>query len=117
MEIRGRIYQAAQGIVLVDTAAENKEVIAGVTGKTLFLNYLEISISDTGSSDTFALTDGSGGTAFWDIDYYSSPYYQARAYSVNFGKYGFALTEGNGLFGITNDSSFQLTVVALGYYK
>tara|TARA_R100001244_G_scaffold42084_1_gene38069 strand:+ start:536 stop:889 length:354 start_codon:yes stop_codon:yes gene_type:complete len=117
MEIRGRQHTAVQGVVLVDTAAENKEIIAGVSGKTLFLNYLEISISDTGNSDTFALTDGSGGTAFWDIDYYSTGLRQARAYSINLGDYGFALTEGNGLFGITNDSSFQLTVLALGYFK
>ena len=82
MEIRGRQYAAVQAVVVVDTADENKEIIAGQTGKTLYLNYLEISISDTGYNDTFALTDGSGGTAFWDIEYYSYGNYQPRAYSI-----------------------------------
>jgi hypothetical protein len=114
---RGVGAEAVQAVVVVDTEAENKEIIAGQTGKTLYLNYIEISISDTGSSDNFQLTDGSGGTAFWDIHYESPGAYQPRAYSLHFGEYGFALTQDNGLFGVTDDSSFQLTVTALGCWR
>ena len=114
---RGVGAEAVQAVVVVDTAAENKEIIAGRTAQTLYLNYIEISISDTGVTDFFQLTDGSGGTAFWDIHYYAGGNYQPRAYSINFGEYGFALTTGNGLFGVTDDSSFQLTVTALGCWR
>ena len=114
---RGQGTDAVQAVVLVDTAAENKEIIAGQTGKTLYLNYVAISISDAGNNDVFKLTDGSGGTAFWHIHYFSSGYYQPRAYSINFGEYGFALTQDNGLFGVTDDGSFQLLVTALGCWR
>ena len=114
---RGVGAEAVQAVVVVDTAAENKEIIAGQTGKTRYINHIEISVSDSGSTDNFQLTDGSGGTAFWDIDYVGGGSYQPRAYSLQFGEFGFALTSGNGLFGVTDDSSFQLTVCVLGCWR
>ena len=117
MEIRGRIHQAVQGVVVISDTTP-LPIIAGRTGKTLFLNYLELSWSDVFTSTANAyLSDGSGGTDWWNVEFYSNPSYQPRAYSINFGEYGFALTESNGLFGRTTTADMDFTVVALGYYK
>ena len=117
MEIRGRLHQAVQGVVVIANTTPI-EIIAGRTGKTLFLNYLELSWSDAHTSTAKAyLSDGSGGTDWWNAEFYSNPSYQSRAYSINFGEYGFALTESNGLFGRTSTAAMEFTVVALGYFK
>ena len=115
MEIRGRQYTAAQGIVTVSNTTP-VEIIVGVAGKTLYLNYISISISDAvaGSGE---LTDGSGGTAFWKQELIGTALDGPSSYMLNFGEYGLALTEGNSLYGTTTDAGLDYTVTALGYYK
>ena len=118
MEIRGRQYQAAQGIVTHTAGTDTTEVIAGVSGKTLFLNYVIISLSDLLNSGTFKLTDGDAGTAFFFEELGSANDKGAgSSLSMNFGEYGLALTEGNSLYGTTTDAGLDYTVTALGYYK
>ena len=115
MEIRGRQYTAAQGIVTVSNTTP-VEIIVCVAGKTLYLNYISISISDAvaGSGE---LTDGSGGTAFWKQELIGTALDGPSSYMLNFGEYGLALTEGNSLYGTTTDAGLDYTVTALGYYK
>ena len=115
MEIRGRQYTAAQGIVTVSNTTP-VEIIVGVAGKTLYLNYISISISDAvaGSGE---LTDGSGGTAFWKQELIGTALDGPSSYMLNYGEYGLALTEGDSLYGTTTDAGLDYTVTALGYYK
>ena len=115
MEIRGHQYTSAQGIATVSNTTP-VEIIAGVAGKTLYLNYISISISDAvaGSGE---LTDGSGGTAFWKQELIGTALDGPSSYMLNYGEYGLALTEGNSLYGTTTDAGLDYTVTALGYYK
>ena len=115
MEIRGHQYTAAQGIATVSNTTP-VEIIVGVAGKTLYLNYISISISDAvaGSGE---LTDGSGGTAFWKQELIGSALDGPSSYMLNYGEYGLALTEGNSLYGTTTDAGLDYTVTALGYFK
>ena len=118
MEIRGRQYQAAQGIVTHTAGTDTTEVIAGVTGKTLFLNYVIISVSDIQASQSFTLTDGDAGTAFFFEELGSATHWGAgTSKSLNFGEYGLALTEGNGLWVESSAATLDITVTALGYFK
>ena len=118
MEIRGRQYQAAQGIVTHTAGTDTTEVIAGVTGKTLFLNYVIISVSDLQVSQSFKLTDGDAGTPFFFEELGSGANYgSGTSKSLNFGEYGFALTADNGLWVESSATSLHITVTALGYYK
>ena len=118
MEIRGHQYAAIQGSATVSNTTP-VEIIAGITGKTLYLNYLAISMTDAPntSGESASLTDGSGGTVWWAIELGVNANYQPRSYPLDFGEYGFALTQDNGLFGVTSNSTFDVTVTALGYYK
>lgn len=113
---RGVGAEAVQGVVLVSDTSPI-EIIAGRTGQTLFLNHIEISWTDITSNGVLSLTDGSGGTAFWQVEFYSNPSYQPRAYSIQLGEYGFALTEGNGIFGSTESSNTDFTILALGCWR
>ena len=117
MEIRGHQYTAAQGIVTHITGATPTEVIAGQTGKTLYLNYIILSTSEINPFRIHKLTDGSGGTAFFFEEVGNAVYGQGTNISMNFGEYGLALTEGNGLFVESDNVDADLTVTALGYYK
>ena len=116
MEIRGRQYAAIQGSVFIDSSSSTEgEVIAGKAGKTLYINYMVITISDyTGSSDVIEIRDGSGGYAF--INFEVGANYGTRIYPVFLGEYGYALTQGNGLFANAT-VTMDITVTALGYYK
>ena len=115
MEIRGHQYTAAQEIATVSNTTP-VEIIVGVSGKTLYLNYISISISDAvaGSGE---LTDGSGGTAFWKQELIGTALDGPSSYMLNYGEYGLALTEGNSLWGTTTDAGLDYTVTALGYFK
>ena len=115
MEIRGHQYTSAQGIATVSNTTP-VEIIVGVAGKTLYLNYISISISDAvaGSGE---LTDGSGGTAFWKQELLGSNLDGPSSYMLDYGEYGLALTEGNSLYGTTTDAGLDYTVTALGYFK
>jgi hypothetical protein len=116
MEIRGRQYTAAQGIVTHTGAGTPTEVIAGVSGKTLHLNYISISFSDMPTAArTGKLTDGSGGTAFFHQELAANN--ASQSHTLDFGEFGLTLTEGNGLFVETDNADFDLTVAALGFYK
>ena len=118
MEIRGRQYQAAQGIVTHTAGTDTTEVIAGVTGKTLFLNYVIISVSDFGKGESFKLTDGDAGTAFFFEEIGAqADYGSGTSQSLNFGEYGLDLTEGNGLWVESSAATLDITVTALGYFK
>ena len=118
MDIRGRLHQAAHGIVSHTAGTDTTEVIAGVSGKTLFLNYVIISLSDLLNSGTFKLTDGDAGTAFFFEELGSATMSGAgSSLSMNFGEYGLALTEGNGLWVESSATGLDVTVTALGYYK
>jgi hypothetical protein len=114
MEIRGHQYAAVQASVNHDSGATPTDIIAGVTGKTLYLNYILVTHSDFATLDNVKLTDGSGGTAFYFQETNSG---QERAVSIVFGEYGYALTEGNGLWAETEDTGTDITVTALGYFK
>jgi len=114
MEIRGHQYKAAQGVAVITNSSA--VIIPGITGKTLYLNYMIISISDS-ATGTLQLTDGDGGTIFWKIERGANGVAQPSGYILNYGDYGSALTEGNGLFGITSTSNMDYTITALGYYK
>ena len=117
MEIRGRRYEAVQGI-LTHEGTTPAVVIPGITGKTLYLNYILLSISEISSvASVGELRDGSAGTAFWSQEVITYSQYIPTSYMLNFGEYGFALTEGNGLFAYTSSVNFDYTVTALGYYK
>jgi len=115
MEIRGHQYTAAQGIATVSNTTP-VEIIAGVTGKTLYLNYISISVSDAAAASG-ELTDGSGGTAFWKQELIATGLEGPTSMMLNYGEYGLALTEDNGLFGTTTDAGLDYTVTALGYFK
>ena len=113
---RGRGAEAAQGVIVVaDTTP--LEIIAGQSEKTLYLNYLELSWSDTGNNSFVYFSDGERGFVWWIVQLSGSASYQPRAYSLNFGEYGFALTEGNGLWGRTSTANSDFTVVALGCFR
>tara|TARA_R100001244_G_scaffold105098_1_gene77985 strand:- start:747 stop:1091 length:345 start_codon:yes stop_codon:yes gene_type:complete len=114
MEIRGHQYKAAQGIAAITNDTSDKTVIAGIAGKTLYLNYITIGISDSGDG-TGELTDGDGGTAFWKQETLSSTI--PLGYILDYGEYGLALTEGNGLFATTSVTTLDYVITALGYYK
>tara|TARA_R100001244_G_scaffold105098_2_gene77987 strand:- start:56 stop:397 length:342 start_codon:yes stop_codon:yes gene_type:complete len=113
MEIRGHQYPAVQGVATITNSSD--EVIPGIVGKTLYLNYIIISIPDDGYA--FAqLTDSDGGTVFWKIERrYAGA--QPTSFMLNYGDYGSALTEGNGLWGSTSSANLKIIVTALGYYK
>jgi len=114
---RGVGAVAVQGIVAVSNTTPI-EIIAGETGKTLYLNYISISISD--AHDAYGeLTDGSGGTAFWkqQLSYGLGDMAGPAAYMLNYGEYGLALTEGNGLFGTTSTSGLDYIITALGCWR
>ena len=113
MEIRGHQYPAVQGVATITNSSD--EVIPGIVGKTLYLNYIMISIPDA-ATGTAQLTDGDGGTIFWKIERGAAGA-QPTGYILNYGDYGSALTEGNGLFGITSTSLLDYVITALGYYK
>ena len=115
MEIRGHQYPAVQGVATITNTTSGQTVIAGVTGKTLYLNYIMISISEAYSA-TAQLTDGDGGTIFWKQEEKLGGH-SPTSYQVYFGEYGFALTEGNGLFATTSTTSLVYVITALGYYK
>ena len=115
MEIRGHQYPAVQGVATITNTTSGQTVIAGVTGKTLYLNYIMISISEAYSA-TAQLTDGDGGTIFWKIER-GAEGAQPTGYILNYGDYGSALTEGNGLFGTTSSTGLVYVITALGYYK
>ena len=115
MEIRGHQYTAAQGIATVSNTTP-VEIIAGVTGKTLYLNYISISISDA-VAGSCELTDGSGGTAFWKQELITTGLSGPTSYMLDYGEYGLALTEGNGLWVESSATGLDVTVTALGYYK
>ena len=114
MEIRGHQYAAVQASINHTGGATPTEIIAGVSGKTLYLNYILVTHSDFATSDDVKLTDGSGGTAFY---FQETGTGQERAVSIVFGEYGYALTEGNGLWAETEDAGTDITVTALGYFK
>ena len=116
MEIRGHQYAAIQGSVFIDSASGTEgEVIAGKAGKTLYINYMVISISEwKNQSDYIEIRDGSGGYAF--INFEIGANYGQRIYPVDLGEYGYSLTQGNGLFANTTASQ-DITVTALGYFK
>ena len=117
MEIRGHQYTAAQGIATGSNTTP-VEIIVGVTGKTLYLNYVIISLSDLLASGTFKLTDGDAGTAFFFEELGSATMSGAgSSLSMNFGEYGLALTEGNGLWVESSATGLDVTVTALGYFK
>ena len=115
MEIRGHQYTSAQGIATVSNTTP-VEIIAGVAGKTLYLNYISISISDAAAASG-ELTDGSGGTAFWKQELIAAGLNGPTTVMLDYGEYGLALTEGNSLFGTTTDAGLDYTVTALGYFK
>jgi len=54
-----------QGIVTHTTGTTPTEVIAGQTGKTLYLNYIILSTTEFNVNKLHKLTDGEGGTAFF----------------------------------------------------
>ena len=111
---RGVGAEAVQGTVLHSTGSTPTEIIAGVSGKTLFLNYILVTHSDFATSDDVKLTDGSGGTAFY---FQETGTGQERAVPIDFGEYGYALSEGNGLFAETEDENTDITVTALGCWR
>ena len=113
---RGRGAEAVQGVALVSDTTPI-EIIAGQAEKTLYLNHIVISITDQPANHLAYLTDGSGGTAFWAMESFGQGYYRPGSYTLDFGEYGFALSEGNGLFGSTTHSLFDITVVALGCFR
>ena len=117
MEIRGYQYAAVQGVATITNDTTDKTVIPGIPGKTLYLNYILLSLSDVVLNGLGELTDGDGGTVFWSntIEVYGQ--YMPTSYMLNFGQYGFALTEGNGLFADTSSTAYDYTITALGYYK
>jgi hypothetical protein len=116
MEIRGHQYTAAQGIVAHTAGTDTTEVIVGVTGKTLYLNYILVSFSDMPTAArVVVLTDGDGGTAFYRQELAADN--MSQAHMLDFGEYGLALTEGNGLWVQTDNADFDIQVTALGYYK
>ena len=112
MEIRGHQYKAAQGVAAISNSSD--VVIAGIAGKTLYLNYITIGLADCGDG-TGELTDGDGGTAFWKQEVKSSTV--PKGYILDYGEYGLALTEGNGLYATTSTSLLDYVITALGYYK
>ena len=114
MEIRGRQYKAVQGTAAI--AYSSDVIIAGITGKTLYLNYISFAISDSYAGYTGELTDGDGGTILWKSQIMNSGY-GGRSYMLKYGEYGLALTEGNGLWGSTSNAGYEIVVHALGYYK
>ena len=114
MEIRGHQYKAAQGIATISGTTSGQTVIAGIAGKTLYLNYITISLADN-ADGTGELTDGDGGTIFWKQEVTSSPV--PSGYLLDYGEYGLALTEGNGLFATTSVTTLDYVITALGYYK
>ena len=115
MEIRGHQYKAAQGIAEITNDTTDKTVIAGIAGKTLYLNYITIGLAETAVA-TGELTDGDGCTIFWKQDENNASH-APSSYQIYFGEYGFALTEGNGLFATTSTTSLVYVITALGYYK
>ena len=116
MEIRGRQYEAVQGI-LTHEGTSPVAVIPGITGKTLYLNYILLSISEVVLNGIGELRDGSAGTVFWSNKTEQYDMLMPTSYMLNFGQYGFALTEGNGLFAYTSTTDYDYTITALGYYK
>ena len=113
MEIRGRQYKSVQGTAAISNSSD--VIIPSVTGKTLYLNYIIISIPEDGVAIA-QLTDSDGGTAFWKIDRGATGA-QPTSFMLNYGDYGSALTEGNGLWGSTSTANLGIIVTALGYYK
>ena len=114
MEIRGRQYKSVQGTAAISNSSD--VIIAGITGKTLYLNYISFTVSDSYTSLTGELTDGDGGTIFWKSEIKNTNY-GGRNYMLKYGEYGLALTEGNGLWGSTSGTGYDIVVHALGYYK
>ena len=114
MEIRGRQYKAVQGTATISYSSD--VIIAGVTGKTLYLNYISFAISDSYSTHTGELTDGDGGTILWKSEIVNGGY-GGRSYMLKYGEYGLALTGGNGLWGSTSFGGYEIVVHALGYFK
>ena len=112
MEIRGHQYKAAQGIAAISGSSD--VIIPGITGKTLYLNYITIGLADVGNG-TGQLTDGDGGTIFWKQQVSSNAL--PSGYILDYGEYGLALTEGNGLFATTSTTNLDYVITALGYYK
>ena len=115
---RGVGAEAVQAVVLISDTTPI-EIIAGRTGQTLYLNYLAISMTDAPEAayQSASLTDGSGGTVWWAIELGASANYQPRSYALDFGEYGFALTQDNGLYGVTSGSTFDIAVTALGCWR
>ena len=113
MEIRGHQYKAAQGTGLASDTTPVK-IVDKVAGKTLYINYILVTNSDYSGGTTIKVTDGSGGTAIYFEE--TSTGVQ-RAISINFGEYGYALTEGNALYAETSTAAQAVTVTARGYYK
>ena len=114
MEIRGHQYKAAQGIAEITNDTTDKTVIAGIAGKTLYLNYITIGLADVGNG-TGQLTDGDGGTIFWKQEATSTAL--PSGYILDYGEYGLALTEGTGHFATTSTTNLDYVITALGYYK
>ncbi|HIC17128.1 TPA: hypothetical protein EYO77_03360 [Candidatus Poribacteria bacterium] len=114
---RGVGAEAVQGIVTHITGTTPTEVIAGQTGKTLYLNYIILSTSELNINTFHKLTDGSGGTAFFFEELGNAVYGQGTNISMNFGEYGLALTEDNGLFVESSGVNTDLTVTALGCWR
>ena len=113
MEIRGHQYKAAQGTGLASDTTPVK-IVDKVAGKTLYINYILVTNSDYSGGTTIKVTDGSGGTAIYFEEVGTGV---QRAISINFGEYGYALTEGNALYAETSTAAQAVTVTALGYYK
>ena len=78
------------------------------------MNYILVTHTDFTILDDVKLTDGSGGTAFYFQETGSG---QERAVPIDFGEYGYALSEGNGLFAETEDDGTDITVTALGCWR
>ena len=115
---RGVGAEAVQGIVTHTAGTDTTEVIAGRAGKTLYLNYVIISVSDLGPVHSFKLTDGDAGTPFFFEELGSATHYGAgTSKSLNFGEYGLALTEDNGLWVESSSSVLDITVTALGCWR
>tara|TARA_R100001244_G_scaffold105098_1_gene77983 strand:- start:31 stop:375 length:345 start_codon:yes stop_codon:yes gene_type:complete len=114
MEIRGRQYKSVQGTATISNSSD--VIIPSVTGKTLYLNYISFTVSDSYAGNTGELTDGDGGTIFWKIEI-RNYYFGGRSYMLKYGEYGLALTEGNGLYGSTSNAGYEIVVHALGYFK
>jgi hypothetical protein len=119
-DIRGRAYPAVQGTGKT-SGVGGVEVIAGVTGKSIYVTHLLISVSEKPDTDVqrqLQIIDGTSGTIFYDAEINGTESRSATdSLSVNFGEYGYKLGVGNALVVKTGNADTDATVTALGYTK